>query len=132
MVWAGISWNFKTDLHIVRDRLNAMTYRDTILQPIVVPFMRNNGLTLLQQDNARQHTARITTDCRQRHAMAFSYPDLKHLWDELGRRVRDRPVSPQNRQLGFALNQEWARNSQNVVRRYVHSMRSVVTQSLLR
>ena len=62
MVWAGISWNFKTDLHIVRGRLKAMAYHDTILQPIVVPFMRNNGLTLQQQDSARPHTARITTD----------------------------------------------------------------------
>ena len=53
--------NFKTDLHIVRGRLNAAAYRDNILQPIVVPFMRNNGLTLLQQDNARPHTARLTS-----------------------------------------------------------------------
>ena len=36
MVWAGISQNFKTDLHIVRGRLNAMTYRDTILQSIIL------------------------------------------------------------------------------------------------
>ena len=68
MVWAGISRNFKTGLHIVRGRLNAMTYRDTILQPIVVPFMKN-GLTLLQQDNARPHTARITTDFLRQQAV---------------------------------------------------------------
>ena len=71
MVWAGISRNFKTDLHIVRGRLNAAAYHYNILQPIVVPFM--------QQDNARPHTARLTTDflrqalC-QRHAMAFVKP----------------------------------------------------------
>ena len=67
MVWAGISRNFKTDLHIVRGRLNAMTYPDTILQPIVVPFMRNNGLTLLQQDNARRYTACIPQNVVRRY-----------------------------------------------------------------
>ena len=133
MIWAGLSRNFKTDLHIVRGRLNAMTYRDTILQPIVVPFMRNNGLTLLQQDNARPHTARITIDfLRQQAVNVMPWPSvspdlnpIEHLWDELGRRVRARPVQPQNlQQLEVALNQEWARIPQNVVRRYVHSMQS--------
>ena len=55
-------------------------------------------------------------------------PDLnpiEHLWDELGRRVRARPVQPQNlQQLEVALNQEWARIPQNVVRRYVHILLS--------
>ena len=122
MVWDGISRNFKADLHIVRGRLNAMTYHDTILQPIVVPFMRNNGLTLLQQDNARLHTARITNEFLRQQALnvmlcpSVSPDHPEHLWDELGRRVRDRPASPQNlQQLEVALNQEWARIPQNVV-----------------
>ena len=79
MVWAGISRNFKADLHIVRGRLNAAAYRDNILQSIVVPLMRNNGLTLLQQDNARPHTASFNnrlpmSATSQRHAMAFVKP----------------------------------------------------------
>ena len=77
MVWAGISRNFKTDLHIVRGRLNAAAYRDNILQPIVVPFMRNNGLTLLQQDNARPYTAMLTTDfLRQQGVNVMPWPSL--------------------------------------------------------
>ena len=51
---ARISRDFKSDLHIMRSRLNATAYRDTILQPIVALFMRNKGITLLQQDNAIQ------------------------------------------------------------------------------
>ena len=94
----------------MRGRLNAMTYRDTILQPIVVPFMRNNGLTLLQQDNARPHTARITTDfLRQQAVNVMPWPSvspdlnpIEHLWDELGQRVRARLLQPQNfQQLDF-------------------------------
>ena len=98
--------------------LNTAAYPDNILQPIVVPFMRNNGLTLLQQDNARPHTARFTTDLlRQQGVNVMPWPSLspnlnpiEHLWDELGRRVRARPVQPQNlRQLEIALHQVWAR-----------------------
>ena len=131
MVWAGISRNSKRTCILCR--LNAMTYRDTILQPTVVPSIRNNGLTLLQQDNARPHTARITTDSlRQQAVNVMPWPSvspefnpIEHLWNELGRRVRDHPVQPQNlQQIEVALNQEWARIPQNVVRRYVHSMRS--------
>ena len=132
MVWAGISRNFKTDLHIVRGRLNAAAYRDNISQPIVVPFMRNNGLTLLQQDNARPHTARLTTDfLRQQVVNVMPWPllspdlnPIEHICDELGRRVRARPMQPQNlRQLEITLHQEWAQIPQNVERRYLHLMR---------
>ena len=132
MVWAGISRDFKTDLHIVQGRLNARNNRDNILQPIAVPFIRNNGLALLQQDNARPHTARITMDfLRQQGVNVLPWPaystdlnPLEHLWDELGRRVHARPVQPQTiRQLEIALRQEWAGIPQNTVRRYVLSMR---------
>ena len=94
--------------------------------------MTNNGLRLLQQENARPYTARITIDfLRQQGVNVMPWtslnPDLnplEHLWDELGRSVRARPVQPQNlRQLEIALHQEWAHIPQNVVRRYVHSTR---------
>ena len=132
MVLVRISRNFKTDLHIVCGRLNAAVYRDNVLQPIVVPFMRNKGLTLLQQDNARPHTVSLTTDfLRQQGVNDMPWPSLspdlnpiEHLWNVIERRVRARPVPPQNlRQLEIALHQEWAQIPQNVVRRYVHSMR---------
>ena len=35
MVWAGISADQKTALHVARGRLNAIAHRDTILQPHV-------------------------------------------------------------------------------------------------
>ena len=36
MVWAGISFNGRTDLLIIRGNLNALRYRDEILHPIVL------------------------------------------------------------------------------------------------
>ena len=57
MVWAGISADQKMPLHVVRGRLNGIAYRDTILAPLLVPFMAQHGLRLFQQDNARPHVA---------------------------------------------------------------------------
>ena len=44
MVWAGISADQKTALHVVRGRLNTIAYRDTILQPHVLPLMAQHRL----------------------------------------------------------------------------------------
>ena len=62
MVWAGINADQKTALHVVRGRLNAIAYRETILQPHALPFMTQHRLRLFQQDNARPHVARVTLD----------------------------------------------------------------------
>ena len=44
MVWAGISADQKTALHVVRGRLNAIAHRDTILHPRVLPFMAQHRI----------------------------------------------------------------------------------------
>ena len=62
-MWGGISWRHKTQLIVVDGNLTARRYIDEILEPEVVPFLRNNGdVTLFQQDNARAHFARLTMD----------------------------------------------------------------------
>ena len=54
MVWGGISHNGKAPLVTKNGTLNAQKYRDDILAPVVLPFMQaGNGVTILQQDNAR-------------------------------------------------------------------------------
>ncbi len=77
MVWAGISAEHKTPLHTVIGRLNAVTYRDTILRPIAVPFLRRNALNLFQHDNARPHSARVTTQyLRDNNVNVLPWPSL--------------------------------------------------------
>ena len=62
MVWGGISHNGKTQLVTVNGTLNVQKYRDDILATVVLSFMQAvNGVTILQQDNARPHTAHATT-----------------------------------------------------------------------
>ena len=68
LVWAGISYNHKTDLVIVDGNMTAAKYRDEILTPIVEPLVNRTGLTF-QDDNARPHRARIVTEYVQRQGI---------------------------------------------------------------
>ena len=62
MVWAGISYDHRTDLVIVNGNLNANRYCTEIVRPHVIPFIQRHGQQFIfQQDNARPHTARQTT-----------------------------------------------------------------------
>ena len=65
MVWAGINNNRKTNLVIINGNLNAQRYRDEILAPVVIPYMNANPNAIFQQDNARPHTVRLTTQYQQ-------------------------------------------------------------------
>ncbi len=60
MVWAGVCYGQRTQVHFIDGILNAQRYRDEILRPIVVPFIHDHHL-ILQHDNARPHVARICT-----------------------------------------------------------------------
>lgn len=133
MVWAGMSTNSRTPLVIIDGNLTARRYIDEVLETTYLPFRTEHPeIRILQQDNARPHTARITTAYLQQHNVevlpwpAYS-PDLspiEHLWDQLGRRVSRRAPSPTNRQeLVAALQEEWQNIPQDNLRRLVRSMR---------
>jgi hypothetical protein len=59
-MWAAISLTGKTALVYIPRNLTAQRYCGEILQPHVLPLMQQNGARF-QHDNARPHTARITT-----------------------------------------------------------------------
>lgn len=133
MIWGGISWRHKTPLTVVDGNLSARRYIDEILEPEVIPFLRNNAdIRLFQQDNARAHSARLTMDFMNQNNVqvlpwpAFS-PDLnpiEHLWDHLGKRVYSRRQPPTNRQqLIRALLEEWDNITQIQIQRLIGSMR---------
>ena len=131
MVWAGISHVGKTNLIILNGNLNAQRYRDEILAPVVIPYIQANHNAIFQQDNARPHTARLTTQFLQANNVnvmdwPFTSPDLspiEQIWDLLERRVRQRPAQPQTlRQLEQALRHEWQNIPVNMIRRYLRSV----------
>ena len=133
MVWGGICGDLKTRLVTIHGNLNARRYRDEVLRPVVVPFINQQPRGIIyQHDNARPHTARLTTNFLQNANIALlpwpaCSPDLnpiEHLWDHLDRQVRRRPVQPVTvQELEQCLQQEWLRITPDVIRRLTSSMR---------
>lgn len=132
-VWAGISYGQRTDLHMVQGNVTGRYYLDNIINPVIVPrFRQHQPNFLFMDDNAPPHRARIVTDRLQavgvpRMEWPALSPDLnpiEHMWDQLSRRIRDRPHPPHDlRTLRTALTEEWAAIPQNRVRRLINSMR---------
>ena len=133
IVWAGICHDGRTQFKIVQGTLNAVKYRDDILDPIVLPFLQQRNFDhVFQHDNAKCHVARICQDfLNQNHIRVLPWPVLspdlspiEHLWDELGRRVRHRQNPPETLQeLRDARVDEWNNIPQAFIQRLIGSMR---------
>jgi hypothetical protein len=72
MMWASICHDGRTQLKIVQGTLNAVKYRDDILDPIVLPFLQQrHSDDVFRHDNARCHVARVCQDfLNQNHIRA--------------------------------------------------------------
>ncbi|GFX03736.1 transposable element Tcb1 transposase [Trichonephila clavipes] len=72
MVWAGISFGYRTDLHIFkRGSVTAVRYRDEVLELIVRLYAAAIGPTfVLMNDNARPHRADIVNDYLESEGIA--------------------------------------------------------------
>ena len=122
MVWAGISFNTRTDLVNVPGRMNAARYIEDILANHVVPAgALIDPRFLFQHDNARPHIAGQTIQFLRDHQIPVMVwpalsPDLnpiENLWDKLDRKIRDRRVAPETlQQLLVVLQEEWANKPQ--------------------
>ena len=129
----GISITGKTRLVIIAGNLNAARYRDEILQPVAIPYLRQLGVNgILQDDNARPHRARIITDHLQNArinrmewpANSTDLSPIEQLWDQLGCAVRARVTNTTTlADLRRMLVQEWDAIPQQRVVRLIRSMR---------
>ena len=134
MVWAGISAQGKTDLHVIdNDTLTALRYVNEILDVYVSPYEGGVGENfILMDDNARAHRARITDQyLEQATIVRMEWParspnlnPIEHAWDMLQTVVSSRPVQPASvQELRQALLEEWDQIPQYKIRRFISSMR---------
>ncbi len=130
MVWAGVCYGQRTQVHCIDGILNAQRYRYKILRPIVVPFIHDHHL-MLQHDNARPHVARICTQFQEAENIpvlawpAYS-PDMSpigHVWDALDQHIRQRVPVPANiQQLRTAIEEERNNIPQATINNLINSM----------
>ena len=118
MVWAGVTHDFKTPLHIIQGTLTSVRYVDQIIEPHVLLFVQRNQGVLLQQDNARPHVARhILNFLRALNSKPMSWPAkcsvlyrTVNVWDSLDRYSQKRLMKSRNlAELRQALIDEWQR-----------------------
>jgi hypothetical protein len=78
MILGGISHVERTDLKVIDGNLNAARYRDDIIAPIALPFLRRHRFShVFQLDNARCHVARVSMDfLNDNHIRTLPWPAL--------------------------------------------------------
>lgn len=131
-VWGAFCTRGVSQLVVLDQNVTGMVYQG-ILEQHLLPFtqrlFQNNFR--FQHDNAPAHTSRVVRDFLQQHDVGTLpqpsvSPDtnpIEHLWDELGRAVRNRHIQPTNLgQLGLALVEEWNRIPLNRLVTLVESM----------
>jgi transposase len=96
-----------------------------------VPYFARHQNKTFQQDNARTHTARATTDfLQQNNVNAMNWPaqipdlnPIEHLWDEIQRRLNEEQSSPTTAaELSVAFQRVWALIPMAFINRLVNSM----------
>ena len=140
MAWGAFHLHGRTPLLIICGSLTGLRYREEILRPLVEPALQAIGPgAILQDDNATPHRARIATQYEeqrgiQRMEWPANSPDLapiEHLWDALGRRVRENYPPPATiEELSHRLQVEWENIPQVFLRRLVNSMRRHYLETL--
>ena len=71
MVWAGISFHHRTPLVVIEGNLTARRYISDVLEEHAIPFIEQHpNLRIFQQDNARPHSANITSDYLRDHGLS--------------------------------------------------------------
>ncbi|GFV52076.1 DDE_3 domain-containing protein [Trichonephila clavipes] len=93
MVWGAIAYDSQSPLIVMGGAVTDQRYVDDILRPHVEPFLNGLPGAILQQDNARPHTARFAQDFL-RHFQTLPWPvrspdlsPVEHVWEQLKRQM---------------------------------------------
>ena len=134
MVWAGISRDGRTDLHIgMRGMMTGVRYRDEILDIYVRPYAGAiRSQLILMDDNARPHHAGGVEDYFQHETIIHvdwpaRSPDLnpiEHVWNMPQVAILLSPVHPRTLVAqGNVIIEEWNNLEMAAIRRLIASMR---------
>lgn len=131
-VWAGVMYNGRSDLYISQGTVNAVIYRNEIINDVVIPYAENFGEHFVMvDDNARPHRARIVQEFLGEHNIQQLHlppksPDLniiEHVWSRLKLLVRSRENAPQTLdELALAIDEEWQNIPQAFINLLVDTM----------
>ena len=134
VVWTAYTSNGRSRLVVIQGNMTAP--KSTATKCLGRSWCHSSttmGLAVdLQHDNATPHTAALTRNFRQHAGIpVMAWPSLsadmnpiEHVWDELGRRVRNRVNAPQTLQpLEHALVGEWSRLPVQIFTRLLRSTR---------
>ncbi|GFS50859.1 transposable element Tcb1 transposase [Trichonephila clavipes] len=103
LVWGGIIFGSRTDLHFQSVTMTGHIYRDVILEQHVRLLRGAMGAEFLFMDyNARLHRVNIVDECLRSEditrmdwpAYSSDFNPIEHVWDMLGRRIAARQPSP--------------------------------------
>ena len=130
MVWGDISFRSGTPVVIIRGNLTAMQYVHEVLRPVVLPFISRHPWLIFKQDNARPHTAQVSTAWLSA-CQALPWPvtslylsPIEHVWNTMGRAIQPaRDVDHLTRQL----DRIWHDIPQEDINNLYQSMRSRIT-----
>ncbi|UYV63233.1 hypothetical protein LAZ67_2003502 [Cordylochernes scorpioides] len=128
MVWGAIAYDSRSPLLRIQGTMTAQRYVDDVLRPVTLPYLQGVPNALYQQDNARQHTARISQQALQDVQMLpwppYS-PDLspiEHVWDIIGRRLHALPQPRSEDELWQMVEREWRAIPQDAIRTLIDSL----------
>ena len=116
MIWGAICHGSRSPLVFIDGNLNAAGYIANVLEPVALPYLRGMENSIYQQDNARPHTARVTTQFLQdAHVAVLPWParspdlsPIEHVWDMIGRRLSALPHPPRDlRLLRLRIQEAW-------------------------
>lgn len=131
MVWGAITYGSRSRLVFIRGNMNAQRYVDEVVEPHILPFLQQLEDPLFQQDNARPHIARrsmnrFVEDNVNLLPWPPRSPDLspiEHVWDIMGRRLRNLLHPPQTLQaLQHELQVAWDTIPQEEIDHLLESM----------
>ncbi|GFV34011.1 DDE_3 domain-containing protein [Trichonephila clavipes] len=109
----------------MRGTLTGQRYVDDILRPHVRPFLNGLPGAILQQENARPHTARVAQEFLRHFqtlpwlACSLDLSPVEHVWDQLKRQV---PSCHSVHDLELAVQDLWAHLPQDNIRCLINSM----------